>query len=25
VKLDGEGRLIVVDSLRHRLQIFQIN
>jgi hypothetical protein len=25
VKLDGDSRLIVVDSLRHRLQIYQIN
>lgn len=25
VKLDGQGHLIVVDSLRHRLQVYEIN
>ena len=25
VKLDGQGRLYVADSLRHRLQVYQIN
>ncbi len=25
VKLDGEGRLYVADTLRHRLQVYQVN
>ncbi len=25
VKLDGQGHLYVADSLRHRLQVYQVN
>ena len=25
VELDGEGRLYIADTLRHRLQVYQIN